>query len=386
MLIQLHGRHLRQVAQVSSEPFICRVTEQAALPADARERECLLARAATGELPRGFRAYLLNEDPGSTAPRDSYILSPKLSYLQQGDVIRIDPRRQFITVLYRRASPFNSLLVTERCDNYCVMCSQPPQPHDDDWIVDELRQVIPLMSPDTKEIGITGGEPALLGDALVDIVASLARHLPTTAVHVLSNGRQFSRLEFARQLARVQHPDLMIGVPLYSDLPGEHDYVVQARGAFSETIRGILNLARVGVSVELRSVIHRDTYLRLPDLARFISRNLLFVDHVALMGLEPVGFARANLDALWIDPLDYQDQLRQAVQILDRSGLRVSIYNHQLCVLESTLHPYARRSISDWKNTYTDACRGCEMKAACGGLFASSQVKMSRGIHRIQIE
>lgn len=386
MLIQLNGRHLRQLAEVSSEPFICRITEQAALPAAARENECLLARTAMVELPRGFRAYLLTEEPHAAAPRDAYLLSPTLSYLQQGDVIRIDPLRQSINVLYRRASPSNSLLVTERCDNYCVMCSQPPRRHDDSWIVDELRQVIPLMSPETREIGITGGEPALLGHALVEIVASLAKHLPRTAVHVLSNGRQFSRLEFARQLARVQHPDLMIGIPLYSDLPEEHDFVVQAGGAFSETIRGILNLARVGVKLELRSVIHRETYVRLPDLAHFISRNLLFVDHVALMGLEPMGFARTNIEALWIDPLDYQDQLRTAVQVLDRSGLRVSIYNHPLCVLDLALHSYARKSISDWKNTYTDACRGCELKAVCGGLFASSQVKVSRGIHRIQID
>src|SRR5262245_41194131 len=138
MLMQLHGRHLRRLADVSSDPFICRVTEQVALPAAARGSECLLTRSATSQLPQGFRAYLLSEAPDSAAPRDAYLLSPKLSYLQQGDVIRVDPLRQFITVLYRRTSPFNSLLVTERCDNYCVMCSQPPRSHDDGWIIAEL--------------------------------------------------------------------------------------------------------------------------------------------------------------------------------------------------------------------------------------------------------
>src|SRR5678816_2696137 len=118
----------------------------------------------------------------------------------------------------------------------------------------------------------------------------------------------------------------MIGIPLYADLPEHHDYVVQARGAFDETIRGILNLKRHGVRVELRFVIHADTYAGLPAFARFVARNLLFVDHVALMGLELMGFARTNLDALWIDSLDYQHQLRDAVEILDRAGLSVSIY------------------------------------------------------------
>jgi len=56
-------------------------------------------------------------------------------------------------------------------------------------------------------------------------------------------------------------------------------------------------------------VVHADTYVRLPEFARFLARNLLFVDHVAIMGLELMGFAKANLDAIWIDPVDYQTQL-----------------------------------------------------------------------------
>ena len=95
----------------------------------------------------------------------------------------------------------------------------------------------------------------------------------------------------------------MFGIPLYSDLPEEHDYVVQARGAFDETVRGILNLKRMGVRVALRFVVHAETFERLPKFAEFVARNLLFVDHIAIMGLEPTGFAKTNVDTLWVDPL-----------------------------------------------------------------------------------
>src|SRR5262249_44590267 len=142
------------------------------------------------------------------------------------------------------------------------------------------------ISPDAAEIGISGGEPALLGERLVRLLALLRQYLPRTAIHVLSNGRRFSDGGFARAIADVKHPDLMIGIPLYSDLPEEHDYIVQAKGAFDETVRGVLNLKRRRVRVELRFVIHRETFPRLPDFARFVARNLTFVDHVALMGLE----------------------------------------------------------------------------------------------------
>ena len=102
--------------------------------------------------------------------------------------------------------------------------------------------------------------------------------------------------------------------------------------------------------VEIRVVIHKITYERLPHLADFIVRNLHFVDHVALMGLEMMGFTKANLDKLWIDPVDYQDELEEAVMILARANMNVSIYNHQMCLLRENLYPFMQKSISDWKN------------------------------------
>jgi len=101
------------------------------------------------------------------------------------------------------------------------------------------------------------------------------------------------------------------------------------------------------------------------------------------MQLELMGFARANLDALWIDPLDYQRELREAVEILDRARMNTSIYNAQLCVLEPAVHRFARRSISDWKNAFHDECYGCLLREQCGGFFASSHLRRSRGIARV---
>jgi His-Xaa-Ser system radical SAM maturase HxsC len=187
----------------------------------------------------------------------------------------------------------------------------------------------------------------------------------------------FNYLTLAQEVADVGLSDLMIGIPVYSDIAARHDFVVQARGAFDQTIRGMMNLARCGVRVELRVVLHRLTVDRLPGLARFIARNLAFVEHVALMGLEMMGYVRMNLPSLWIDPVDYQPQLVAAVRELDAAGLRTSIYNHQLCVLDRSLWDHARKSISDWKNEYLLVCDGCAARDACGGFFASSKLRFS---------
>jgi MoaA/NifB/PqqE/SkfB family radical SAM enzyme len=96
----------------------------------------------------------------------------------------------------------------------------------------------------------------------------------------------------------------MVGIPIYSAVDNVHDYVVQAAGAFDETVLGILKLKDRGGRIEIRVVLHSITAPRLVETSRWIARNLPFVDHVALMGLENTGFAIANDALLWIDPVD----------------------------------------------------------------------------------
>lgn len=311
------------------------------------------------------------------------IFSSEYSYLRPGDVVSLDSKSGRFRVLYRIGSRHNSFLVTERCDNYCLMCSQPPKDIDDRWIAAEILEAIPLISKNTQELGFTGGEPTLLGDTFLSILRACAEHLPKTTIHVLSNGRKFSDPTFAEAWAAVKISDLMVGIPIYADVSTVHDYVVQADGAFDETIRGILNLKRNGARVEIRVVLHKQTIGRLVRLAEFIARNLTFDDHVALMGLEITGFTRANLEKLWVDPYDYRSDLAHAAKLLSAGGLRVSIYNHPLCIIEERAWPYAVQSISDWKNEYIRECAPCSMRERCGGFFSSAVHRKSEYIQAI---
>jgi hypothetical protein len=124
----------------------------------------------------------------------------------------------------------------------------------------------------------------------------------------------------------------------------------------------------------------------LPELADFVARSLTFVDHVALMGLEMTGFAKANVNALWIDPFEYRDELYVAASLLEDFGLRTSIYNHQLCTIDPKIWPLAVKSISDWKNEYEPECSRCSVSEKCGGFFATGRLRRSRYIASIRAE
>lgn len=358
-----------------------RVSADRYRPIALRKREAFLATDA--DVPEGFGWYIFVNRPACVTDGPTIELPAEFDYLADGDVLRLTPNKKGLRVLFRRNASINSFLLTERCNNLCLMCSQPPRNVNDDWIVDEILETLPLIDPDVPEIMFSGGEPTLLGERFFELVQACKSYLPRTALHILSNGRRFSDANFAAQLGRIKHPDLMLGIPVYSDLSHVHDYVVQAGGAYDETIRGILNLRQSGVPVEIRVVLHKQTVGRLPQLAEFITRNLLFVSHVALMGLEMTGFTKANLADLWIDPVDYKSELSRAVGILDRAKIRTSIYNSQLCLLDRSIWRFAVQSISDWKQEYMPQCDGCSVKGQCGGFFASAHVKFSEHIRPV---
>ncbi len=349
--VQDGGKHIRRVGQ--------------------RVDDCQTALLAAG------RILQFNDEEGIVR----YIALPEnLHPPQEGDILRIDLSAGTIGFLYRKASPHNALFITERCNSRCIMCSQPPRSIDDDYLIEEILEMLPLVSAETVEMGITGGEPTLLGEKLIQVIQSLKNNLPQTAVHMLTNGRAFKSQQWAKRIGDIQHQDLMLGIPVYSDIARLHDFIVQSQGAFDETIRGILNLASHDVPIEIRVVTHKQSLPRLRETALYIARNFPFVRQVALMGLELVGFARSNIDALWEEPCEYGDTLIEAVSELSCRGVKVLIFNHPLCVLPQKLWPYAVKSISDWKNVYIKECELCAVRERCGGLFASSEVRRPKGI------
>lgn len=315
--------------------------------------------------------------------RRTIAVPAQFSYLGAGDVIGIHvPSGKFRT-LYRHNSRHNSFLVTERCNNYCLMCSQPPKDIDDRWILKEIRQSLPLLDKDMRTLTFTGGEPLSDWADFVSILTACRDQLPKTAIQVLTNGRSFAKSEIVDAWRKVNHPSLIAAIPVYAAVDHVHDYVVQAKGAFDETILGILKLKDRGQRVEIRVVLHALTAPRIAETCRWFARNLPFVDHVALMGLENTGFAIANEAQLWIDPIDYQASLAEAVDLLVAAEVSVSVYNLQRCVLAPSVWPHAVQSISDWKNAFVAECEPCTEKTRCAGFFSSGRPRRSKAISPI---
>jgi len=305
---------------------------------------------------------------------------PTFDHLSDGDIV-VAYSDGNINTLYRVHSFHNTLLATERCNSNCLMCSQPPKDKNDiPRLFDIHQQLIPLIPKDCIELGISGGEPTLMGELFFQTLETIKQHLPDTEVHVLTNGRSFAWNNVAERLAKMNYNRLMLGIPLYADYYQSHDYIVQAKDAFNQTMLGLHNLARYNQRVEIRVVLHKQSIPRLTKLARYIYKNLPFAEHVTFMGLEYIGYTPHNIEKLWIDPFDYTNELEEAVEFLAGQGMNVSIYNSQLCVMPKNLWKYCRKSISDWKNSYLTECENCSKLSQCGGLFTWNLKKHSEHI------
>ena len=374
-MLKLGGKVIEIHNENGFDRKLISLTTNGDLPKEIKEKTAFLIKSDF--VPKDFNHYIVlesnyDENIKNQNIKNLTILSNEYEYLDDEDIVRLSSEANSIRVLFRKKSEQNSILVTEQCDHYCLMCSQPPKDIDDSYIFDEIEELIPLIPTSTIALGFTGGEPTLNKNRFIKILHLTEKYLPTTSIHILSNGRSFKDIGFAKNYAEINHSDMMIGIPLYSDNSTMHNYIVQSENAFDETILGILNLKKLNQKVEVRVVIHKLSVDRLEQLCEFIARNLLFVDHVALMGLEMMGFTRANIDKLWIDQHEYKQKLSNAVSILAKAKMNVSVYNHQLCLVNDNILPYYKKSISDWKNEYAKECEGCKRQDECGGFFSSS--------------
>lgn len=331
-------------------------------------KDYILVSDSIDTTPFGYTATISTQRLHGKYP--SVQVDVSLELFEDGDVIAIDSSGR-ITFVYERNSVHNALLATELCNHRCIMCPQPPVLKEVNRTAYNLR-LINLLDKNTQEIGITGGEPTMIGEDLFQLIRAIQKRTPQAAISILSNGVRFADTAYTRQLALCRHHDLQVDIPLFSDIPSEHNRIVGAK-TFYKTVEGLYNLARYRQKIGIRIVIHKQTYQRLPQFAEYIYRNFPFVSQVAFMQMEMLGLALDNQEAVWIDPYLYRHELEQAVKHLADRDMHPMIFNTQLCILPEDIREYAFRSISSWKDIYIEECDGCALKERCAGFFSANK-------------
>lgn len=315
-------------------------------------------------------AELIFEDhEGGCFQLGGLVFSVKHSNIREliGDVILVNRERGSAERIIRFQSNHNTLLITERCDQVCVMCSQPPKDYELDLFEVYERAVVNAAFGAT--IGVSGGEPLLYKERLFQLFEACLAQRPDLSFHVLTNAQHLTSED--HKLWNAFPADrIRFAVPLYSSNSTVHDGIVGKDGAFDLAIQGIGVLLSGGFEVEIRTVIMKQNARQLIDLARMISWQMPDINHWAIMQLEYIGFAKKNWEDIFFDHSLEVGGLVEAVGSAQQHGVPCVLYNMPLCTLPDNLRLLAPKTISDWKQKFFEMCDGCSAKSLCSGFFA----------------
>ena len=285
-----------------------------------------------------------------------------------GDVILVSPRSQKAQRLIRRNSQHNTILFTERCDQMCAMCSQPPKSRDYMSWLEHFTQAS-ILADQGVRIGISGGEPTLHIEELFYLLETLSEARSDLSIHILTNAQHFDPKQKTRLEQIHQTLNVLWGVPLYAPQPSLHDEIVGKVGAFEPLMNNLYFLASTGAHIELRTVLTARNVMELPALAKFISLNLPFIDYWAIMAMEPIGYAKANKEELFFDHSLFPEPLTATLDYAKSSNVPVALYNFPICTVPAKYRSFCSQSISDWKRKYIEECSECPEAGVCTGFF-----------------
>ena len=91
-------------------------------------------------LPKGYQLYIGNKNQHQMlldCNLSFLIVDDEFNYIGHQDIIKLSDEGHIIS-LFRASSKHNSFLVTEQCNHYCLMCSQPPKKRDDSYLLEDI--------------------------------------------------------------------------------------------------------------------------------------------------------------------------------------------------------------------------------------------------------
>ena len=320
----------------------------------------------TGKLSKEISTYSSNAQGTTINTIFGNVLIDEDIGFENDEVVIIYPERNNLRRFYRPKANSNSILLTENCDQNCIMCSQPPK--DKDYLFLEIYfEAIKLVKKNAV-IGITGGEPTLFKSKVFEFITNVIKERKDIKFHILTNAQHFDKSDI--DVLFKLSDNILWGVPLYSSKQETHDKIVGKEGAFKQLLKGLNVLVESASQVELRTVLMKQNINELPRLAEFVASNLSWIHVWAIMQLEYIGYAKMNWKHIFFDNSNDFSNIDLALNIISSKKINASLYNFPLCTVPGPRRVFSVPSISDWKKKFISECDNCSRQDICSGFFS----------------
>ena len=156
-----------------------------------------------------------------------------------------------------------------QCNNRCVFCVQgDKREYEPDKPTEELREILHEKRATCESVVFTGGEVTLRED-LLEMVAE-AKTLGYRSIQIQTNGRRLSYAPYVEALVEAGVTEFAPAI--HGADARTHDKLTRAKGAFKQTLQGIVNARSRGARVVMNSVIVQQNYRQLPAMTRLFAR------------------------------------------------------------------------------------------------------------------
>lgn len=292
--------------------------------------------------------------------------------LNDFDAISVD-QSGICYCFYEAGSGETTIVTGLGCNTNCVMCpvSESSRIHAYPATLKELTSQIAYFGTAVEHITITGGEPTLLKQDLLEIIKTAKQQCPSAEILILTNGRTFCVNSYAKEFIENLSAFDRIAIPIHGSTDAKHDAITQSKGFFNQTIRGLQNLAVGKMQLEIRVVVSKLNCVDISNIADIILQ-LPRVTVVYFIGLEMCGNAIKNRDRVWIDYSEAANACEDAIEKIIHAGIDVGLYNFPLCAVKRKYWSLCKDSISDYKIRYKPECATCAVREICNGVFSST--------------
>ncbi|HEY7483603.1 MAG TPA: radical SAM protein [Streptosporangiaceae bacterium] len=277
-----------------------------------------------------------------------------------------------------------SMHVTDLCNEKCGFCvvGSPLAKTDAVDYKDLLNFLIENAGEGFESLNLHGGEPTI-HPRLMELL-DMAQTFGYPEVQIQTNGRRLKDMAFVERLK--ERGVRLFVISLHGADAHTQDCLTQTPGGFAETIEGIKNAKKGGISVRVNMVITRMNMGQLGNICRLCVE--LGVDHINISNLHPVGSGYFALDMQAPTVNETRTHLLPVLDELVPDGHKITLEGFPLCVVA----PYQRLAIEDGSrfirmmyhgevyDNYDEfmddqtrehgaPCEGCPLRADCGGVY-----------------
>ncbi len=255
------------------------------------------------------------------------------------------------------------------CNNNCICCPNDLNDKTHKVPFPVIIERIRKLDSNCTDIILTGGEPTIRED-IFDILEAIKKTHPKKRIQILTNGRRFSYISFARKILKF---NIFPTISLYGNRE-VHNQITRTKASYDQTIEGIQNLLSLNCRIRIIIVVNKKNYKVLPEMISLLN-NLKSKSekiHVIIQPTEYTGYsAKRFMEELDESVTKMSPEINLAIERLNNNEIDYS-FNFPLCILQNYILTQNKPSIGEFDRIYySDKCKFCVLNSKCGRIWKS---------------